>query len=741
VLQERALTLSDFPALFVDGGETGRLIARRDWSGTPLGPAEAWPQSLKTILGFLLRSPVAMVMLWGEDGVMLYNDAYSVFAGGRHPGLLGAKVHEGWPEVAEFNDNVMRVGLAGGTLAYRDQELTLYRHGHAEQVWMDLDYSPVLDDNDQPAGVMAIVVETTERVLERQKRELADQRLTESDGRFRNMADNAPMMMWVTDPSGHCTYLNQRWYEFTGQTEGEAEGYGWLDPTHPDDKPFAEDAFLTANANRSPFRVEYRLRHKSGRYRWVIDAASPRFDAAGDYLGYVGSVVDIQERREAEERLRQSEGRFRAAFDAVAGILWTNDASGRMSGDQPGWQRLTGQDREHYEGYGWSEAVHPEDAEPTLRAWQQAVSERRTFVFEHRVRGGDGQYRLYDIRAIPVFDANGDIVEWVGVHTDITRQRADEERLKRSEAAAREERDRAQSYLQVAEVMLLVLDANGVIQTINRRGAEILGYDSPEHLIGRSWSQIAVAASPGVPDSRAEFARLMAGDGEEVTSYENKVRTAQGAERLIAWRTTVLRDLDKRIIGTLSSGEDVTEQREAEARERLLAQEVDHRAKNLLAIVQSVVQLTRGQDIGEFKASVTGRIQSLARTHGLLAAARWEGADLRQLVADELAPYARDDSGSVRIEGRTLHLTPSAAQALALVIHLPSRGTSTSYGAKSMVRLCSHGTKSAGRQSLPPHVAASARSCCSPVSNANCAARSLSTGSRRACCVPLPSPV
>ncbi|MBV9061547.1 MAG: histidine kinase, partial [Alphaproteobacteria bacterium] len=97
------------------------------WQTTPLGSIEHWPQSLKTAVGIVLLSPVPIVMLWGEDGIMIYNDAYAVFAGRRHPKLLGSKVREGWPEVADFNDNVMRVGLAGGTLAYRDQELMLNR--------------------------------------------------------------------------------------------------------------------------------------------------------------------------------------------------------------------------------------------------------------------------------------------------------------------------------------------------------------------------------------------------------------------------------------------------------------------------------------------------------------------------------------------------------------------------------------------------------------------------------------
>src|SRR6201989_2083400 len=126
-----------------------RMIAARDWSDS-LGPIDSWPQSLKTTVGLLLHSPVPIVLLWGEDGIMIYNDAYSGFAGGRHPQLLGSKVREGWPEVADFNDNVMRVVLAGETLHYRDHQLTLHRHGKPERVWMDLDYSPVLDDAGRP---------------------------------------------------------------------------------------------------------------------------------------------------------------------------------------------------------------------------------------------------------------------------------------------------------------------------------------------------------------------------------------------------------------------------------------------------------------------------------------------------------------------------------------------------------------------------------------------------------------
>ncbi len=107
-------------AFLQGGGKLADIIAGFDWPATPLGPIEGWPTSVKTTIGLILRSPVPIVTLWGEQGTMIYNDAYSVFAGRRHPQLLGSAVREGWPEVADFNDNVMKVCLAGGTLSYRD---------------------------------------------------------------------------------------------------------------------------------------------------------------------------------------------------------------------------------------------------------------------------------------------------------------------------------------------------------------------------------------------------------------------------------------------------------------------------------------------------------------------------------------------------------------------------------------------------------------------------------------------
>jgi CheY-like chemotaxis protein len=170
------------------GGLPGRIIDDYGWSATSLGPVGRWPDVVRTTVELILRLPVPIVTLWGEDGVMIYSGAYSGIAGGRHPRLLGSKVREGWPDVADFNDNVMKVGLAGGTLSYRDQELTLHRTGKPEQVWMNLDYSPIVDAGGAVVGVIAIVVETTAKVR-------AERWLSGEHDRLQSMFEQAPGFM------------------------------------------------------------------------------------------------------------------------------------------------------------------------------------------------------------------------------------------------------------------------------------------------------------------------------------------------------------------------------------------------------------------------------------------------------------------------------------------------------------------------------------------------------------------
>jgi PAS domain S-box-containing protein len=151
----------------------------------------------------------------------------------------------------------------------------------------------------EPDGAIREWVGTTTDITERKAAERA---LMESEERFRNMADHAPVMLWVTDVQGRCTYLNRQWYEFTGQSSATGLRFGWLGAVHPEDAQAAAAIFEEAHARRAPFHTEYRLRGKDGTYRWAIDSASPRFGEGGEFLGYIGSVIDISERKQVEEQ-------------------------------------------------------------------------------------------------------------------------------------------------------------------------------------------------------------------------------------------------------------------------------------------------------------------------------------------------------------------------------------------------------------------------------------------------------
>ena len=262
------------------GSETARLVETFDWAATGLGPLVGWPPVRRATVQLILRSPVPIVTLWGEEGIMIYNDAYSGFAGGRHPRLFGSRVREGWPEVATFNDHVMRTGLAGGTLAYRDQELVLHRSGRPEPVWMNLDYSPIIGEAGAPVGVIAVVVETTEKVLaERRQRETAaalarlnrelEQRVAERTAERDRVWRNSRDLIVVLGADGIFSAVNPAWTEILGHDPAEVVGRSYLEFVLPEDAARTQGGLESAAAQRDLTSFENRYRHRDGSERWI----------------------------------------------------------------------------------------------------------------------------------------------------------------------------------------------------------------------------------------------------------------------------------------------------------------------------------------------------------------------------------------------------------------------------------------------------------------------------------------
>ncbi|MAX00310.1 MAG: hybrid sensor histidine kinase/response regulator [Sphingomonas sp.] len=339
-LQDQRASLSR-PASdwLVSGGSCGEMIREKDWTQTPLGPVAGWSLEMRATVANVVNSPVAKVLIWGPQHILIYNDAYVPILGSRHPDAMGGAVETVLPEVWDWNRKVLDAGFRGELTRSRDVPMTLEHDGQTRDFVFDLAYTPVYESDGSVGGVLCTVVDNTSRV-------------------------------------------------------------------------------------------------------------------------------------EAERRLATSNRRFRTAMDAVHGVLWTNTADGRMIGEQPGWAALTGQSFDEYQNYGWTDAVHPDDREASITTWQEAVATRTMFVHEHRVRRNCGTWRNFAIRALPITNSAGEIEEWVGVHTDITHQRAAEAALREHAAdLAREIRHRERAEDQLRQLNE-TLESRVIEEIGTRREAE-----------------------------------------------------------------------------------------------------------------------------------------------------------------------------------------------------------------------------------------------------------------------------
>lgn len=261
------------------------------------------------------------------------------------------------------------------------------------QAFVDFSLKPVFD----AAGNVIMLVSEGRDITDRKQAELA---LRDSEQQFRNMADNTPVIIWLTDETGYCTYLSRRWYDLSGQTQDAGLGLGWLDVVHPDDRERTRITFLNAHEHREPLWVEYRLRCRNGDYCWVLDTASPWTGADGQFKGYIGSATDISERKQLELSLQASEAKLSRILDnAVAAI-----SSFRVYANQEweydywsaGCERLYGYSLEEFsDRFFWLSQVVPDDREQVLMPLFDAFFAGQDATAEYRFRCKNGEIRWF----------------------------------------------------------------------------------------------------------------------------------------------------------------------------------------------------------------------------------------------------------------------------------------------------------------------------------------------------------
>ncbi len=226
------------------------------------------------------------------------------------------------------------------------------------------------------------------------------------------MADHAPVMMWITDGNGACTYLNRQWYAYTGQTEADGLGLGWLEAVHPEDRGWSEETFLAANAERAAFRLEYRLRGRDGGYRWFLDAAQPRLGEDGSFCGYIGSVTDIDDQKVTERRLVETTRRLDAILDNTTQAIFVMDERQHCSYMNAAAEALTGYALAETQGRALHDVVHhtrPDGSPyplcecPIDQAFPENNQEQGEEVFVRR----DGSFYPVGFTASPIRNEDG----------------------------------------------------------------------------------------------------------------------------------------------------------------------------------------------------------------------------------------------------------------------------------------------------------------------------------------------
>ncbi|TXN23008.1 hybrid sensor histidine kinase/response regulator [Methylobacterium thuringiense] len=245
-----------------------------------------------------------------------------------------------------------------------------------------------------------------------------------------------PQFAWIAEPDGSLVWYNRRWYDYTGTTPEAMQGAGWRKVHHPDHLERAANTFARSIARGEPWEDTFPLRAADGSYRWFLSLAVPVRDADGGIRRWYGTNTDITETREAEERLRLSEERFRALIDASAAVIWNTNAQGELLPPQPRWAAYTGQTEEAYQGWGWIEAVHPDDRARAAEVWANCVESVQPYAIDYRLLRHDGEWRDLEVRGVPVLAMDGSIREWVGINIDITARKEAEAESERARAAA-----------------------------------------------------------------------------------------------------------------------------------------------------------------------------------------------------------------------------------------------------------------------------------------------------------------
>jgi PAS domain S-box-containing protein len=483
-------------------------------------------------------------------------------------------------------------------------------------------------------------------ITERKQGELA---LRESETRFRTLASHAPVGIFQSTAAGDTVFVNEGWCEMAGLTPDEARGAGWLQAVHPEDRQRVESDWRQALKEGAGSAAEFRFLRPDGVITWLQGNAVPLRDAFGQAIGYIGTVVDITDRKEAEAALRNSERMYRAIGESIDYGIWVCDAEGGNIYLSESFLELVGRTQEECSGFGWCDALHPDDVEQTIAAWKQCIAAGDAWDVEHRFRSMDGEWHPMLARGVPVRNDRDEIIAWVGINLDISQLKEVESELRESEARFRNMADNAPVLIWVHGV--------GGCQYVNREFLRFVG-GSLSDVTGMNWTAYLH------PDDAEGYIQSYEETFEQRRPIDAqfRFRRADGEYRWLSAAGAPRFRPDGAFLGYVGCSVDITDikaseeaLREADRRKDDFLAMLGHELRNPLAGIVTGAQVLSMLDLddeaGEMQAVISRQASYMSRiVDDLLDVSRiargklrlrHQYANLRQLLQDTVDDYRK----------------------------------------------------------------------------------------------------
>ncbi len=520
--------------------------------------------------------------------------------------------------------------------------------------------TPLRDEAGNIAGAVAAFINVTER-----KR--AEEALRESEERLSAALRAGKLGVYDYNPRTGQLNWDPAVYRLFGVPEDEPVTYEMFEAgIHPEDLAAVRAVIERAIAfgGDHHYECEYRVVSRAdGTVRWIFKDGNVTFDAEGP-CRLVGTVQDITERKRAEAALRESEERLRHLGDSLpygAVYRYSHEASGaiRFHYISAGIERLNGVRVEDVlrDAGALHRQILPDYFSKLVEAERLSAREMSDFEMEVPMRRPDGELRWMRLQSRPHRTEDGSVI-WDGAQTDITER-------KRAEAALRESEERFRGIYEHAAFGISITDLQYRFLSGNAAYTAMLGY-TEEELRAANFPNLVHPED--IEENLIELSRLIA---QEIPSFElvNRYIAKGGKPIWVHKRVSLLRDAAGAPTNLIALVTDISERKRQEEQIGLLMREVNHRAKNMLALVQAIARHTAAKNPEDFVERFGERVRALAASQDLLVKSEWKGVNLHDLVRSQLAHFNDLIGERIAVDGPELFISASAAQTIGMALH------------------------------------------------------------------------